>query len=87
MISMFRKVAGLGPIDRLRMRLNPHLITTTDGVRDRRELREVKGEVDNDNEHTEWVEYYDGTRLVHRSAHVRLKRMPQFVESFAGDLK
>jgi hypothetical protein len=50
------------------------LITTTKGLMDPASLRRVTGEVDNDDEHTTWVEYYDGDELVHRSAHVRLKK-------------
>lgn len=36
-------------------------------------LRRLDGQLDNDNEHTEWVEYYLGDELVHRSVHVTLK--------------
>jgi hypothetical protein len=50
------------------------VITTTKGPMDPALLRRVDGEVDNDNEHTTWVEYYDGDELVHRSVHVALKR-------------
>jgi len=32
-----------------------------------------EGIVDNENEHTTWVEYWNGNVLVHRSAHVTLK--------------
>jgi hypothetical protein len=50
------------------------IITTTKGDMDDSELRRVDGGVDNDNECTTWVEYYFGDELVHRSAHVRLKK-------------
>lgn len=50
------------------------MITTTKGLMDESLLRKVEGEVDNDNEHTTWVEYWDGDELVHRSAHVTLKK-------------
>lgn len=49
------------------------MITTTKGLMDPAALRKVEGAVDDENEHTTWVEYYDGDELVHRSAHVRLK--------------
>jgi hypothetical protein len=41
-------------------------------------LEKREGFVDNDNEFTTWVEYYLGEELVHRSAHVTLKKMPTF---------
>lgn len=50
------------------------MITTTKGLMDEAALRRVDGAVDDENEHTTWVEYWDGDELVHRSAHVRLKR-------------
>lgn len=53
--------------------MSEDIITTIDGPRPAGELRRVEGGLDNDNEHTTWVEYWDGDRLVHRSVHVRLK--------------
>jgi hypothetical protein len=50
------------------------MITTIHGEMDESTLRKVEGLVDNDNEHTTWVEYYQGDELVHRSAHVTLKQ-------------
>lgn len=50
------------------------MITTTKGLMDEAKLRKVEGELDNDNERTTWVEYYDGDELVHRSAHIHLKK-------------
>ena len=32
-----------------------------------------EGVFDDDNEHTTWVEYWEGEKLVHRSAHVTVK--------------
>jgi hypothetical protein len=49
------------------------MITTTKGLMDENSLRKLEGLVDNENEHTTWVEYYQGDELVHRSAHVALK--------------
>jgi hypothetical protein len=39
-------------------------------------LEKREGTVDNDNELTSWVEYWLDGELVHRSAHVTLKKMP-----------
>jgi hypothetical protein len=39
-------------------------------------LEKREGTVDNDNELTTWVEYWLDGELVHRSAHVTLKKMP-----------
>jgi hypothetical protein len=39
-------------------------------------LEKKTGEIDNEDEHTTWTEFYLGGELVHRSAHVTLKRMP-----------
>lgn len=50
------------------------MITTTKGLMDEALLRKVDGAVDDENEHTTWIEYWHGDELVHRSAHVRLKR-------------
>ena len=50
------------------------LITTTKGEMDESLLEKKAGSVDNDNETTTWVEYWLGGELVHRSAHVALKR-------------
>jgi hypothetical protein len=37
-------------------------------------LEKKEGSVDNDNEYTTWVEYWLEGELVHRSAHVQLKK-------------
>lgn len=60
-------------------------ITTTKGLMDEALLRRVDGELDNDNEHTTWVEYYDGDELVHRSANIALKRGLQ-LEAVGGQI-
>ena len=54
------------------------LVTTTKGVMDDSQLEKREGTVDNDNELTTWVEYWLDGELVHRSAHVTLKKMPSF---------
>jgi hypothetical protein len=54
------------------------IITTTKGDMEESLLEKREGTVDNDNELTTWVEYWDGEELVHRSAHVTLKKMPTF---------
>lgn len=50
------------------------IITTTKGLMDTSLLRKEEGSLDNDNEFTTWVEYYLDQELVHRSAHVTLKK-------------
>ena len=50
------------------------LVTTTKGEMDESLLEKKEGFVDNDHEHTTWVEYWHGGELVHRSAHVALKQ-------------
>jgi len=50
------------------------IVTTTQGEMDDSLLNKKEGSVDNDNENTTWVEYYLDGVLVHRSAHVSLKR-------------
>jgi hypothetical protein len=52
------------------------LVTTTKGDMDDSLLVKQEGSVDNDNESTTWVEYWLDGELVHRSAHVTLKKMP-----------
>ena len=50
------------------------MITTTKGDMDEALLDKQEGTIDNDNETTTWIEYWLGGELVHRSAHVQLKR-------------
>jgi len=50
------------------------LITTTKGEMEESLLEKKEGVVDNDNEYTTWVEYWHEGELVHRSAHVTLKK-------------
>lgn len=50
------------------------MITTTKGLMDESLLEKREGVVDNDNEYTTWVEYWHEGELVHRSAHVQLKK-------------
>jgi hypothetical protein len=54
------------------------LVNTTKGEMDETLLEKREGTVDNDNETTTWVEYWLEGELVHRSAHVTLKKMPTF---------
>ena len=54
------------------------LVTTTKGDMDDSLLEKKDGVVDNENEYTTWVEYWLEGELVHRSAHVTLKKMPSF---------
>jgi len=50
------------------------LVNTTKGKMDETLLEKKEGLVDNDNEYTTWVEYWLEGELVHRSAHVALKK-------------
>lgn len=50
------------------------LITTTKGEMEESLLEKRAGAIDNDNEYTQWVEYWHEGELVHRSVHVTLKR-------------
>ena len=50
------------------------MITTTKGEMDESLLEKKEGFVDNDNEYTTWIEYWHEGELVHRSAHVALKK-------------
>jgi hypothetical protein len=50
------------------------IVNTTKGEMDDSLLEKREGAIDNDNENTTWVEYWLAGELVHRSAHVRLKK-------------
>ena len=60
------------------------LVTTTKGDMDDSLLEKLEGTVDNDNEQTTWVEYWLDGELVHRSAHVTLKKPPIFAGGAAA---
>lgn len=62
------------------------LVTTTLGDMDDSLLEKREGTVDNDNELTTWVEYWKDNILVHRSAHVTLKKMPVFAGGEAASI-
>jgi hypothetical protein len=49
-------------------------VFTTKGELDESLLEKREGVVDTDNEYTTWVEYWHEGDLVHRSAHVQLKK-------------
>jgi len=55
------------------------IITTTKGDMDDSLLVKKEGTVDDENEYTTWVEYYLNDELVHRSAHVTLKKSPSWI--------
>lgn len=59
-------------------------ITTTKGDMDEALLEKRTGALDNENETTTWVEYWLDGELVHRSAHVTLKRMPPMAGTVQG---
>jgi len=62
------------------------IVTTTKGDMDESLLEKREGSVDDDNEYTTWVEYWLDGELVHRSAHVTLKKMPNFASAEAASL-
>jgi hypothetical protein len=49
-------------------------------------LEKKEGVVDNDNETTTWVEYWLESELVHRSAHVTLKKPLTYVAAEAASI-
>ena len=60
------------------------LVTTTKGDMDESLLEKREGTVDNENETTSWVEYWLDEELVHRSAHVQLKKTVTLTSSVAS---
>jgi len=54
------------------------LVTTTLGEMDESLLEKREGTFEDDNELTTWTEYWKDSVLVHRSAHVTLKKAPVF---------
>ena len=60
------------------------LVTTTKGEMDDSLLEKREGNVDNENETTTWVEYWLDGELVHRSAHVTLKKTVTLASSVAS---
>ena len=60
------------------------MITTTKGEMDESLLEKIEGSIDNDNETTTWVEYWLDGELVHRSAHVQLKKAVVLSSSVAS---
>lgn len=52
------------------------LVSTTKGLMDEALLIKSEGVVDNENELTTWTEYRLDGEIVHRSAHVTMKKMP-----------
>jgi len=60
------------------------IVTTTKGDMDDSLLEKREGTVDNDNELTTWVEYWLEGELVHRSAHVQLKKTVTLTSAVAS---
>jgi hypothetical protein len=61
------------------------IVTTTKGDMDDSLLEKNEGSIDNENEYTTWVEYWLDGELVHRSAHVTLKKSP-FMDLVAASM-
>ena len=60
------------------------LITTTKGLMDEALLVKKTGEIDNEDARTTWTEYRLDGELVHRSAHVTLKKNVSMDPQIAG---
>ena len=60
------------------------LVNTTKGEMEEELLDKRTGFVEDENERTSWVEYWLDGELVHRSVHVHLKKMPQFIGAEAA---
>ena len=54
------------------------MVNTIYGEMDEALLEKKEGVFEDDNELTTWVEYWLEGELVHRSAHVTLKKVPTF---------
>lgn len=52
------------------------LINTTKGPRAEAAMERRDGVVDNENEHTEWVEFWEAGEIIHRSVSIVLKQLP-----------
>ena len=63
------------------------IVTTTKGDMDDSLLEKKEGIIDNDNETTQWVEYWLEGELVHRSVDMTLKRMTVTGEAVAQSLE
>ena len=61
------------------------MIPTIYGEMDETTLEKREGVIDDDNERTTWVEYWRGEELVHRSAHVTLKKWPEGLGAVAAE--
>lgn len=60
------------------------VITTTKGDMDEALLEKKEGTIDNENETTNWVEYWLDGELVHRSVHMTLKKFTLTGEAVAA---
>lgn len=60
------------------------IVNTTKGEMDDSLLEHKAGTVDNDNELTNWTEYWLDGELVHRSVHVTLKKSPSLFAEAAS---
>ena len=60
------------------------IVNTTKGEMDDSLLEHRSGTVDDETELTTWVEYWLDGELVHRSAHVTLKKVPNFAGAEAA---
>ena len=62
------------------------LVNTTKGLMNESELEKKVGTIDNENETIDWVEYYHEGEMVHRSAHMILKKFSVTGESVVSQM-
>ena len=55
------------------------MITTTKGMMDEALLKKCTGVDEDDRARAEWVEYWDGDELVHRSVNIALKQGAEMI--------
>jgi len=60
------------------------MIHTIKGAMDEALLERREGEIDNENEHTTWIEHWYQGELVKRSAHVTIKQSAAVAGGEAG---
>ena len=60
------------------------MVNTTKGEMDEALLEKREGSIDNDNETTNWVEYWLNDEMVHRSVHVTLKKAVMSTTEIGG---
>jgi hypothetical protein len=60
------------------------IVNTSKGPMEESALLRKEGVIDNEDELTTWIEYWLDGELVHRSAHVTLKKWPEGMGALAA---